>query len=129
MATSVPRALARMCSIELVDDVEVDVGLEQGDADLAQGVGDVFFGEVPWPRRVLKERWSLSVRFSNIGQRQVYRASGWGALRAEEANALDSQELWDSALVVCYFGRGVVAVSTRITEFPEWWVYLGGVRA
>ena len=27
------------------DDVEVDVGFEQGDADFAQSFGDVFFGE------------------------------------------------------------------------------------
>ena len=30
---------------------------------------------VPWPRRVLKARCSFSVRFSNIGQIQVYRRS------------------------------------------------------
>ena len=30
---------------EVVDDVEVDVGLDEGEADLAHGVGDVFFGD------------------------------------------------------------------------------------
>ena len=30
---------------EFGDDVEVDVGFEQGEADLAQGFGDVLFGE------------------------------------------------------------------------------------
>ncbi len=30
---------------EGVDDVEVDVGLEEGEADLAHGVGDVFVGD------------------------------------------------------------------------------------
>ncbi len=30
---------------EVADDVEVDVGFEQGDADFAQGFGDVFFSE------------------------------------------------------------------------------------
>ena len=30
---------------EVADDVEVDVGLEEGDADLAQGFGDVLVGE------------------------------------------------------------------------------------
>ncbi len=30
---------------ELVDDGEVDVGLEQGEADLADGVGDVLVGD------------------------------------------------------------------------------------
>ena len=43
--TSVPTALTRICSMRSRDDVEVDVGFEQGDADFAQGFGDVFFGE------------------------------------------------------------------------------------
>ena len=30
---------------ELVDDGEVDVGLEEGEADLADGVGDVLVGD------------------------------------------------------------------------------------
>ena len=30
---------------EIVDDVEVDVGFDEGEADLAHGVGDVFFGD------------------------------------------------------------------------------------
>ena len=30
---------------ELVDDGEVDVGLEEGEADLAEGVGDVLVGD------------------------------------------------------------------------------------
>ena len=30
---------------EVADDVEVDVGFEQGHADFAQGFGDVFFSE------------------------------------------------------------------------------------
>ena len=36
VVTSVPRALARMCSMRVVDDGEVDVGLEKGEADLAR---------------------------------------------------------------------------------------------
>ncbi len=34
-----------MWSTRLVDDGEVDVGLEEGEADLAHGFGDVFVGE------------------------------------------------------------------------------------
>ena len=30
---------------EVLGDAEFDIGLQQGDADLAQGVGDVFFGD------------------------------------------------------------------------------------
>ena len=32
---------------------------------------------VPWPRRVLKERWSLSLRFSNILIQVYQRNGGW----------------------------------------------------
>ena len=39
---------------ELADDVEVDVGFEQGDADFAQGFGDVFFGERALAAEVLE---------------------------------------------------------------------------
>ncbi len=45
VATVVPMAFSRMCSTVSLDDVEVDVGLEEGGADLAEGVGDVFFGD------------------------------------------------------------------------------------
>ncbi len=51
---------------ELRDDGEVDVGLEEGEADLAHGVGDVFVGDGALAAEVLKERWSLSERFSNM---------------------------------------------------------------
>ena len=40
-----PRDLARMCSMRVSDDGEVDVGFEEGEADLAHGVGDVFVGD------------------------------------------------------------------------------------
>ena len=39
---------------EFGDDREVDVGLEQGEADLAQGVGDVLFGDGALAAEVLK---------------------------------------------------------------------------
>ena len=37
--------VARMCSMSSLTTVEVDVGLEEGEADLAEGVGDVLVGE------------------------------------------------------------------------------------
>ncbi len=40
---------------EVVDDLEVDVGLEQGDANLAQGFGDVLFGERALAAKVLED--------------------------------------------------------------------------
>ena len=39
---------------ESVDDGQVDVGLEQGEADLADGVGDVLFGKGALAAEVLK---------------------------------------------------------------------------
>ena len=39
---------------QVADDVEVDVGLEQGDANLAQGFGDVLFGERALAAKVLE---------------------------------------------------------------------------
>ena len=70
--TSVPTALTRICSIRSSDDVEVDVGFEQGHADFAQGFGDVFFSEralaaeglegaLEFVGKVFKHRSTLSV--------------------------------------------------------------------
>lgn len=39
---------------ELLGDGEVDVGLEQGGADLAEGIGDVFVGEGALPAESLE---------------------------------------------------------------------------
>ncbi len=39
---------------ELGDDVEVDVGLEEGEADLAEGVGDVLVGDGALAAEILK---------------------------------------------------------------------------
>ena len=58
--------------------VEVDVGLEQGDADFAQGLGDVFFaqralaaqvleGALQFFGKVLKHKFSSSVSWSGPG--------------------------------------------------------------
>ena len=40
-----PTAFWRICSMRSGTTLEVDVGFEQGDADFAQGFGDVFFSE------------------------------------------------------------------------------------
>ena len=65
------------------NDVEVGACLGAGHADFAQGIGDVFFSERARPRRVLKARWSLSVRFSNmvcftVSERQRTEGQGTG---------------------------------------------------
>ena len=39
---------------DLGDDVEVDVGLEEGEADLAEGLGDVLVGDGALAAEVLK---------------------------------------------------------------------------
>ncbi len=40
---------------EVGDDLEVDVGFEQSDADLAQSFGDVFFGERALAAKALED--------------------------------------------------------------------------
>jgi hypothetical protein len=45
VATFVAEGLGADVLDEVFDDVEVDVGLEEGEADLAQGVGDVLVGD------------------------------------------------------------------------------------
>ncbi len=82
---------------ELRDDGEVDVGLEEGEADLAHGVGDVFVGDGALAAEVLKERWSLSERFSNMAPQyrrrrkcniaRARRVIGWMGSRALAAGA------------------------------------------
>jgi len=42
--TSWPSAFFLMCSTEVADHLDVDVGLEQGETDFAQGLVDVGFG-------------------------------------------------------------------------------------
>ena len=60
------RALADLRD-ELLDDVEVDVGLEQREAHLAHRAGDRLLVErTPRPRRSPRALWSLSERVSNI---------------------------------------------------------------
>ena len=58
---------------EVADDVEVDVGFEQGHADFAQGFGDVFFGE----RALAAEGLEGALKFIGKGFKhrstQVYR--------------------------------------------------------
>ncbi len=45
VVTWVPRARSRMCVDDFGDDGEGDVGLDEGEADLAQGLGDVLVGD------------------------------------------------------------------------------------
>jgi len=47
--------------------LKVDVGFEQGYADFAQASAMFSSVSVPWPRRVLKARWSFVCEVSNIG--------------------------------------------------------------
>ena len=52
--TSWPIAFSRMWSIEFLDDLEVDVGFKQRQANLAQGLLNVFFGERALAAQVLE---------------------------------------------------------------------------
>ena len=84
---------------ELVDDVEVDVGFEQGDANLAQGFADVFFGEGALAAKGFKGPLQFFCEvFKHRSNSSVSRIRLGRIGRTEEANALNSQELWDSAL-------------------------------
>ncbi len=62
-----------MCSIEVVDDLEVDVGFEQGDANLAQGFGDVFFSERALAAKVLEDALQFVGEVFKHGSVPVYR--------------------------------------------------------
>ena len=54
VSTSVPIAFARMCSIRSLDHIEVDVGLEQRHADLAQSLGDILLGQRALAAKILE---------------------------------------------------------------------------
>ena len=59
VSTSWPTAFSRMCSIKFLDDVEVDVGLKQGDANLAQCLADVFVRDGALAPKVLESSLKL----------------------------------------------------------------------
>ena len=50
LASSAPTQRSRMRATSAADDLEVDVGLEQGEADLAQDLVDVVLAEAPLAR-------------------------------------------------------------------------------
>ena len=58
---------------QVADDVEVDVGFEQGHADLAQGFGDVLFGERALAAEGLEGALEFVCEVFKHGQLQVYR--------------------------------------------------------
>ena len=58
---------------EVVDDVEVDVGFEQGDADFAQGFGDVFFSERALAAKDLEGALQFVCKVLKHRSRPVYR--------------------------------------------------------
>jgi len=50
---------------ELLDDLVVDVGFQQCEADLVQGALDVPLRDAPVPRSFFSTPWNFSDRFSN----------------------------------------------------------------
>ena len=77
--TSWPSARSRTCATNSLDDVEVDVGLEQREADLAHRASrSPPRRGVPRPRRSPRALWSLSERVSNIAQPGYRVESGPG---------------------------------------------------
>ena len=78
VSTSVPTALTRICSIRSRDDVEVDVGLEQRHANLAQGFGNVFFGERALAAKGLEGALQFVCKVLKHRSVQVYRGESCG---------------------------------------------------
>src|ERR1017187_8440632 len=76
VSTSVPTAFTRICSIRSVTTLRLTSA--SSSATRIRLSASVMFSSVsvPWPRRTLKARCNLSVRFSNIGLLQVYPAGG-----------------------------------------------------
>ena len=57
---------------QVVDDLQVDVGFEQRDADLAQSLGDVFFSERALAAKVLEDALQFVGKVLKHGLRPVY---------------------------------------------------------
>src|SRR5271170_583681 len=83
VATFSPMARVRMCSTRSLTTVRLTSDSRRA-RRISRTASEMFSSEmVPWPRRVLKERWSLSLRFSNIlssslaaGRREAGNGSG-----------------------------------------------------
>ena len=60
---------------QFVDDLEVDVGFEQGDANFAQGLGDVFFSERALAAKVLEDALQFVGKVLKHGLVPVYRTT------------------------------------------------------
>jgi len=52
---------------EGADDLEVDVGLQEGDPYLAQGLLDVFFRQAAVAAKAVEDRWRRVLRESSMG--------------------------------------------------------------
>src|ERR1700733_2118647 len=66
VATFSPMARARMCSMSSLTTARFTSDSRRA-RRISRRASEMFSSEmVPWPRRVLKERWSLSLRFSNM---------------------------------------------------------------
>ncbi len=73
VSTSVPTAFSRMCSISSRTTLRLTSASSRA-TRISRRASAMFSSvSVPCPRRLLKARCSLSVRFSNIGLLQVYR--------------------------------------------------------
>ncbi len=74
-----------MCSIELADDVEVNVGFEQGDANFAQCFADVFFSKRALAAKDLEGPLQFVCKVLKHRSRPVYSlCSGqWSVVNAQ----------------------------------------------
>src|ERR1700727_3391360 len=72
VATWLPRAQVRMCSMSSVTTSRLTSDSRRA-RRISRRASEMFSSVMePWPRRFLKDRWSLSLRFSNMLV-QVYR--------------------------------------------------------
>src|SRR5271156_543339 len=97
VATFSPMARARMCSMSSLTTARFTSDSRRA-RRISRRASEMFSSEmVPWPRRVLKERWSLSLRFSNMLV-QVYQCRERRALAANlrGERGLKANDFWDA---------------------------------
>ncbi len=92
---------------QVADDVEVDVGFEQRDANFAQGFGDVLFGERALAAKGLEGALEFVSKVFKHSQFQVYRVATCGAANGSLSARLSAY----GAANCCYRRSSAYAVS------------------
>src|SRR6266550_1203735 len=91
VATCSPRARVRMWSISSVTTARLTSDSRRA-RRISRRASEMFSSEmVPWPRRVLKERWSLSLRFSNMASASLSVGLGGSESASQRVSGLVAQ--------------------------------------